>query len=94
MRLKPNSLAKGTSLYLRCRLNIKKEYSLSIEEIDAVSPKGQELIKKYNIEYIVVSYLELQKYNKLNENNLLKIGEVVYKDGATKLYKINSSALD
>ena len=38
------------------------------------------LIKKYNISYTVVSYLERQKYLNLNEENFKRLGKVVYKN--------------
>ena len=49
----------------------------------------RELIKKYNISYVVVSELERQKYPSLNEQTFDKLGKVVFKSGETKLYKIN-----
>jgi uncharacterized membrane protein len=49
----------------------------------------RELIKKYNISYVVVSELERQKYPSLNEQAFDKLGKVVFKSGETKLYKIN-----
>jgi len=50
-----------------------------------------ELIKKYNISYIVVGSLEKDKYPKLNERNFVSLGKVVFKNGKTKIYKVNSN---
>ncbi len=52
---------------------------------------AKQLIKKYNIQYVVVSNLERQKYPNLNENTFRTLGKVVYSNpqGAT-LYKINN----
>lgn len=46
------------------------------------------LLSKYEVNYVVVSSLERQKYAKLNEKKFEKIGEIIYKNGQAKLYKI------
>ena len=50
---------------------------------------AKELIKKYNILYVVVSSLERQKYPNLNEQTFIKLGKLIYQNGETRLYKIN-----
>ncbi|HYM65156.1 MAG TPA: DUF2298 domain-containing protein, partial [Candidatus Sulfotelmatobacter sp.] len=50
----------------------------------------KKLIKKYNISYVVVSYLEKQKYPNLNEDNFKILGKIVYRNQNTVLYKINN----
>ncbi len=49
------------------------------------------LIKKYEIDYIVISKSERNIYqNELNEENLLQTGEVVYDKNRTKLIKVKN----
>lgn len=50
---------------------------------------AENLIRKYNISYVVVSDLERQKYPNLNELTFMKLGKLIYQSGNTKLYKIN-----
>lgn len=52
-----------------------------------------DLIKKYNIKYIVVSGLEKQKYPNLNEALFIRLGKIVFEKDKTILYEINSQAL-
>jgi len=49
---------------------------------------AKDLIKKYNISYIVVSELERQKYVNLNEKIFAKAGKVIFEENGTRLYKI------
>ncbi len=49
----------------------------------------KELLKKYNVKYVVVSNLEKQKYKSLNENNFQKLGSLIYDKKGARLYKIN-----
>jgi uncharacterized membrane protein len=50
-----------------------------------------ELIKKYDIKYVVVSRLERQKYPNLNEKKFEKIGKIIYRstDRFGALYQVN-----
>jgi len=48
-----------------------------------------ELIKKYNIEYIYIGQLERDKYPKLNEDKIKELGKVVYQRNNTRIYKVN-----
>jgi uncharacterized membrane protein len=49
------------------------------------------LIKKYEIDYIIISKSERNIYqNELNEENLLQTGEVVYDKNRTKLIKVKN----
>jgi YYY domain-containing protein len=50
---------------------------------------AKNLIKKYNISYVVVSGLERQKYPNLNEQTFTKLGKLIFRSGETRLYKIN-----
>ncbi len=64
--------------------DVQKIYtSKDLEEVKS-------LLKKYNISYVVVSSLEVDKYPNLNEKNFQKLGVVTYQNAATKLYKINN----
>jgi len=47
------------------------------------------LIKKYNISYVVVSQLEKEKYPSLKEEKFKKLGEIVFNFGGSKLYKVS-----
>ncbi|MFA5932531.1 MAG: DUF2298 domain-containing protein [Microgenomates group bacterium] len=49
----------------------------------------KQLIQKYKIEYIFLGTLERQKYTKLDEQKLQKLGKVVFQYETTKIYKIN-----
>ncbi|OGH09736.1 MAG: hypothetical protein A2152_03950 [Candidatus Levybacteria bacterium RBG_16_35_6] len=46
------------------------------------------LIKKYNISLVFIGDLEKEKYKNINETNFKKLGEIIYKNGSTKIYKI------
>ncbi len=50
--------------------------------------KAKDIIKKYNVSYVVVSLLEKQKYPDLNEDNIKKLGDIIYQNNGAKLYKI------
>jgi uncharacterized membrane protein len=50
---------------------------------------ARNLIKKYNISYVVISTLERQKYPNLNEQTFIKLGKLIYQNKDAKLYKIN-----
>lgn len=47
------------------------------------------LINKYDIKYVFMGVLERQKYTLLKEAKFEKLGDVVFKSGTTKIYKIN-----
>jgi uncharacterized membrane protein len=49
------------------------------------------LLQKYNVEYIIVSGLEKEKYKSLNEAKFTKIATEVFrsKNGVGRIYKIN-----
>jgi len=51
--------------------------------------KAKELIDKYDISYIFIGNLERQQYSNLNESKFNQLGKLVYKNGNTKIYKIN-----
>ncbi|EKE14331.1 MAG: Chlor_Arch_YYY protein [uncultured bacterium] len=46
------------------------------------------LIRKYKISLVFVGSLEIEKYKNLNENNFKKLGNLIYENGGTKIYKI------
>lgn len=60
---------------------VTKMYEGSLDEVIP-------LLKKYNVSYIFLGTLEKQKYTKLNEDNFIKLGTVVFETGNTKIYKI------
>ncbi len=67
--------------------------AVRIEEVKNIyeSPdtlNALQLIKKYNIEYIYLGELERQKYTSLNEEKLLRLGDVVFESGKTKIIKV------
>lgn len=51
--------------------------------------QARNIIKKYNIEYIYSGVLEKEKY-KITEDKFFKLGKLIYSDGGTAIYKINS----
>ena len=48
---------------------------------------AKKIIEKYNISYVYVGGLEKEKYN-IYEDKFLELGEIVYKNGDTKIYKL------
>ena len=51
--------------------------------------EAKEIINKYNVNYVVVSLLEKEKYPDLNEENIKKLGEIIYQNNTARFYKIN-----
>ncbi len=49
------------------------------------------LFKKYNVEYVVISQMEREKYPKINEEKFSKIGTLIFQstNGVGALYKVN-----
>ena len=52
------------------------------------------LINKYHILYVYIGDLERQKYTGLDENKFNTLGKIIYSSGETRIYKINSEALE
>ena len=48
----------------------------------------QQIINKYNIEYIVIGNLEMYSYYADNNNTFAKLGEVVFSSGDLNVYKV------
>lgn len=48
----------------------------------------KDLLKKYNVEYVVVGDLEREKYSNLDEKKFRSLGKIIYQSGNTRLYKI------
>lgn len=68
-----------------------------IEDVKIIYETGnlslaKSLINKYNVSYVFIGALERQKYLGLNENKFNTLGKLVYSNGETKIYKINSEA--
>lgn len=53
--------------------------------------KTLEVIRKYDIQYIIIGDLERQKFEKLNEEKLLKLGETVFESGGTRIIKVRAN---
>ncbi|MBM3205506.1 hypothetical protein FJZ41_01480 [Candidatus Shapirobacteria bacterium] len=51
--------------------------------------QAQELLKKYQVEFIFLGTLERQAYPELKENQLTKLGKVVFQSGPTKILQLN-----
>jgi uncharacterized membrane protein len=49
----------------------------------------QELLKKYNVKYVFIGAMELQKHPTLDEAKFIKLGKLVFKKDQTKIYEIN-----
>ena len=47
------------------------------------------LLKKYNVSFIFVGALERQKYPRLTEDVFKELGEVMFENGSTRIYKLN-----
>lgn len=47
------------------------------------------LIKKYNISYVFIGQLEREKYKNLSENKFYNMGEIIFEEGQTTIYKLN-----
>jgi len=47
------------------------------------------LLKKYRITLVFLGDLELQKYPNLNEEKFKSLGKIIYKNGETKIYKVD-----
>lgn len=54
--------------------------------------KTNEILQKYNVEYIVIGKLEYDKFPDLNEDKLLSLGTVVFERPDIKLVKIEQRA--
>lgn len=51
--------------------------------------RTQELLKKYNVSYVVISQLERDKYIDIQAEKFDELGEIVFEFRETKIYKIN-----
>ena len=51
--------------------------------------RTRDLLDKYNAEYIYVGSLERQKYPNLLESKFEQLGDIVFQEGQTKIYKLN-----
>ncbi len=52
--------------------------------------KTKNLLKKYNVSFVFVGKLEIDKYKYLNDDKFNNLGKIIYQSGETKIYKINS----
>jgi uncharacterized membrane protein len=53
------------------------------------STEAKQLLKKYNVTYVIVGGLEREKYPKLQETKFAELGEIVFQQNNTKIYKFN-----
>jgi len=53
--------------------------------------KTKELLKKYHVQYVIISKMERQKYSNLFEEKFLTLGRLIFKssDGSGALYQLN-----
>ena len=47
------------------------------------------LISRYNVDYIIIGSMELEKFPNLYEEKFDQLGKIVFSSGSTKVYKIN-----
>ena len=47
------------------------------------------LLDKYEVKYVIVGTLEMQKYPNINEEKFNTLGTQVFSFGATKIYQVN-----
>jgi uncharacterized membrane protein len=50
---------------------------------------ANDLLKKYNVQYVYVGTLEFQKYPTLDEAKFAQLGHIIYKHGTVRIYTIN-----
>jgi uncharacterized membrane protein len=48
----------------------------------------REILGKYKVQYVVVGVLERQKYTSLREDKIALLGERVFSEGETNIYKM------
>lgn len=63
------------------------EVQLMYESEDLTQTR--DLLKKYNVEYVFLGTLERQKYPNLYKEKWKVLGEKVFQNGTTKIYKVN-----
>jgi len=49
----------------------------------------QELLKKYNVDYLVLGDFERQQYQNLDEDKFIELGTIVFENSRAKIFKIN-----
>ena len=71
---------------------IPQKRSSDVEKIYSSREIGtaKQLIRKYNIEYIILSDFEREKYKNINEALLYKLGSVVFQSGNLLIIKVNT----
>lgn len=55
-----------------------------------LSATAQQILKKYQVKYIVVSSLERDKYSKIDESGLKQLGRIVYQTNQSYLVKLQN----
>ncbi|HUD44682.1 MAG TPA: DUF2298 domain-containing protein [Patescibacteria group bacterium] len=50
----------------------------------------KQLLQKYNVQYVFIGDLERQKYPALDVAKFDQLGKVIYKNGKTRIYKLNN----
>lgn len=55
---------------------------------------ARDLLKKFDVKYVFIGTLEYQKYPLLKESKFGELGKKVFEKGSTKIYELNSSALN
>ena len=53
-----------------------------------------DIIKKYDVKYVIIGDLEREKFVSLNEEKLLSLGEVVFESGNTKVIRVRVTGGD
>ena len=49
----------------------------------------KKLLNHYQVSYIYVGKLEKEKYPNMNEYKFAQLGEIIFSEGQTKIYKVN-----
>ena len=67
----------------------RRDKDVSIIYTTADKQKARELLQEYKVDYVLVGTLERQKYPTLDESKFKSLGELVFTDSGTKIYRIN-----
>lgn len=56
-------------------------------------PAPRELLRRYNVEYVIVGEKEREKYTQLRESTVSQLSDLVFESGDTRIYKVKRERL-